>query len=375
MTGRNSWQLEEAANHVNNFPAKFKTFPEVLREHGYVTALTGKGWGPGDPGTKDGKPRLLIGESYSDIKVKPWATGMSNEDYAANFDKFLNTAEKGRPWFFWYGAREPHRPYEYGSGQRVANKKISDIESVPAFWPDNEVVRNDMLDYALEVEYADSHLERMIESLEKRGLLENTIIVITSDHGMPFPRCKAQEYDYSNHVPMAIMWPKGITNPGRTVDDMVSFIDFAPTFLELAGIPFDKSGMQSSPGKSLTDIFYSQKAGQVLSLRLRHQKGGANDLPRGFYLTRRAFGASARTRIGGYTPLRTTRPSPEVGPGGLLDGSEYYIVCANFFQPSETRSTIFLSWLVSDGTFDHLPRRSIHSECKEPQDRSAQRPG
>jgi len=120
-----------------------------------------------------------------------------------------------------------------------------------------------MLDYALEVEFADSHLERMIESLEKRGLLENTIIVITSDHGMPFPRCKAQEYDYSNHVPMAIMWPKGITNPGRTVDDMVSFIDFAPTFLDLAGIPFDKSGMQSSPGKSLTDIFYSQKAGQV----------------------------------------------------------------------------------------------------------------
>ena len=43
LTGRNSWQLEEAANHVLNFPAKFKTFPEVLRENGYVTALTGKG--------------------------------------------------------------------------------------------------------------------------------------------------------------------------------------------------------------------------------------------------------------------------------------------------------------------------------------------
>jgi arylsulfatase A-like enzyme len=263
LTGRNSWQLEEAANHVIKFPAKFKTFPEVLRENGYVTALTGKGWGPGDPGTKDGKPRLLIGESYSDIKMKPWANGMSNEDYAANFDKFLNTAEKGRPWFFWYGAREPHRPYEYGSGHKVRNKQLADIDAVPAFWPDNEIVRNDMLDYALEIEYADSHLERMIESLEKRGLLENTIIVITSDHGMPFPRCKAQEYDYSNHVPMAIMWPKGIKNPGRTVNDMMSFIDFAPTFLELAGIPFDKSGMQSSPGKSLTDIFYSQKAGQV----------------------------------------------------------------------------------------------------------------
>ena len=263
LTGRNSWQLEEAANHVVNFPAKFKTFPEVLRENGYITAKTGKGWGPGDPGTIDGKERLLIGKAWNQIKAIPWAKGMSNEDYAANFDAFLDRTEKNQSWFFWYGAREPHRVYEYGSGQKVGDKRLSDIDSVPAFWPDNEIIRNDMLDYALEIEYADAHLARMIESLEKRGLLENTIIVMTSDHGMPFPRGKAQEYEYSNHVPMAIMWPKGIKNPGRIVDDMVSFIDFAPTFLELAGIPFEKSGMLSSSGKSLTDIFYSEKEGQV----------------------------------------------------------------------------------------------------------------
>jgi len=263
LTGRNSWQLEEAANHVVNFPAKFKTFPEVLRENGYVTAKTGKGWGPGDPGMIDGKKRLLIGESYSEIITRPWAKGMSNEDYAANFEAFLDSVDKDQPWFFWFGAREPHRRYEYGAGQRIAGKQISDIDSVPAFWPDNEIIRNDMLDYALEIEYSDAHLGRMLESLEEKGLLENTIIVITSDHGMPFPRCKAQEYEYSNHVPMAIMWPEGIENPGRTVRDMVSFIDLAPTFLDLAGIPFKESGMKSSPGKSLSDIFYSEKDGQV----------------------------------------------------------------------------------------------------------------
>ena len=263
LTGRNSWQLEEAANHVVNFPAKFKTFPEVLRENGYVTAKTGKGWGPGNPGSIDGQVRLLIGEAWSEIKMKPWATGMSNEDYASNFDAFLDGIEEGQPWFFWYGAREPHRRYEYGSGQKVGNKKLSDIDSVPAFWPDNEIIRNDMLDYALEIEYADMHLGRMLETLEKRGLLENTIVVMTSDHGMPFPRCKAQEYEYSNHVPMAVMWPDGIDSPGRTVTDMVSFIDFAPTFLELAGIPFGESGMHPSPGRSLTDILYSEKDGQV----------------------------------------------------------------------------------------------------------------
>jgi len=263
LTGRNSWQLEEAANHVLNFPAKFKTFPEVLRENGWLTASTGKVWGPGDPGMIDGKKREFIDQEFADNKMEPWANGMSKEDYAANFDDFLNSKEEGKPWFFWYGAREPHRRYEYGSGQRVRNKKLSDIDSVPAFWPDNEIIRNDMLDYALEVEYADSHLGKMIENLEKRGLLENTIIVFTSDHGMPFPRGKAQEYEYSNHVPMAIMWPKGLKNPGRTVTDMVSFIDFAPTFLELAGIPFEESGMHSSPGRSLTDILNSDKEGQV----------------------------------------------------------------------------------------------------------------
>jgi N-sulfoglucosamine sulfohydrolase len=146
LTGRNSWQLEEAANHVVNFPAKFKTFPEVLRENGWLTASTGKVWGPGDPGMINGKKRKFIDQKFVDIKTKPWANGMSGEDYAANFEAFLNSKEEDKPWLFWYGAREPHRVYEYGSGQRVANKKLSDIDSVPAFWPDNEIIRNDMLD-------------------------------------------------------------------------------------------------------------------------------------------------------------------------------------------------------------------------------------
>ena len=263
LTGRNSWQLEEAANHIVNFPAKFKTWPEVLRENGYITAKTGKGWGPGDPGQINGKPRVLIGDNFQKNSTKPPANKMSNNDYAANFESFLESqSDAGQPWLFWYGALEPHRAYEYGSGAREG-KRIDMIDQVPAFWPDTEVVRNDMLDYGLEIEYADMHLGRMIESLKKRGLLENTIILMTSDNGMPFPRGKAQEYEYSNHMPLAIMWPKGIRNPGRVVKDMVSFIDFAPTFLEVAGIPFGQSGMMDSPGRSLVEIFRSGKSGQV----------------------------------------------------------------------------------------------------------------
>lgn len=262
LTGRNSWQLEEAGNHVANFPAKFKTFPEALRENGYETARTGKGYAPGNPGMINGKRRELIGFPVKKHETEPWTTGMNSADYSSEFDYFLENLEEGKPWFFWYGAHEPHRKYEYGSGQS-RGKKLEDIDRVPSFWPDTDTVRNDMLDYALEIEYADMHLGRMIESLERRGLLENTIIVMTSDHGMPFPRAKAQEYEISNKVPLAIRWPKGIKKPGRVIKDMVSFIDFTPTFLELAGISIEDSQMHSSPGTSLTDIFYSEKEGQV----------------------------------------------------------------------------------------------------------------
>jgi arylsulfatase A-like enzyme len=60
--------------------------------------------------------------------------------------------------------------------------------------------------------------------------------VITADNGMPFPRCKGQVYEYSNHLPLAVMWKRGIRNPGRRVDEFVSFVDLAPTFLDLAGL-------------------------------------------------------------------------------------------------------------------------------------------
>ena len=115
-----------------------------------------------------------------------------DNDYAANFEDFLNSNRDGKPWFFWYGGFEPHRPYDYGSGVAVGGKKLSDIDRVPSYWPDNEFVRNDLLDYAFKVEYFDRHLGRMLDALEKRGLLDNTIVIVTSDNGMPFPRIKGR---------------------------------------------------------------------------------------------------------------------------------------------------------------------------------------
>ena len=136
-----------------------------------------------------------------------------------------------------------------------AGKRLADIDRVPGYWPDNDTVRNDMLDYAFEVEHFDRHLGRMLAALEKRGLLENTLVIVTSDHGMPFPRVKGNAYEFANHVPFAAMWKRGIAKPGRVVDDFVSFIDLAPTFIELAGLKWSETGMAESPGRSLDGHF------------------------------------------------------------------------------------------------------------------------
>jgi len=169
----------------------------------------------------------------------------------------------GQPWCFWYGCVEPRRDYGYGSGAAKGGKKTADVPRVPGYWPDNETVRTDMLDYAFEVEHFDTHLGRMLAALEKRGLLDNTLVVVTGDNGMPFPRDKGQAYYDSNHLPLAVMWKGVLKTPGRTVDDFVSFIDLAPTFVEAAGIPWQKTGMAPAQGRSLTDILFAEKGGRV----------------------------------------------------------------------------------------------------------------
>ncbi len=284
LTGRNSWQLKQACNHWCFFPREFATYAEVLARNGYFVGSTGKGWAPGIALDEQGKRRMMTGQVFGRARTKPPTTGISRIDYAGNFRDFLNAKKDGTPWCFWYGSFEPHRRYEYGSGVKKGGKSIDQIDVVPPFWPDNEVIRNDMLDYAFEVEHFDSHLLQMLNLLESRGELDNTLVVVTSDNGMPFPRIKGQEYELSNHLPLAIMWKKGIAKAGRTIDDYVSFIDFAPTFLELAGLDATQAGMQPTTGRSLVEIIQSEKSGRVIPQRdfvligkERHDVGRPND--------------------------------------------------------------------------------------------------
>ncbi|MGY5352931.1 sulfatase family protein [Wenyingzhuangia sp. IMCC45533] len=252
VTGMYSWQLGAAANHWPVFPSEFKFYPHLLMEKGYKVGLTGKGWGPGKY-TGEHNP---AGPLYNDIKLKPPHKGISNVDYAANFEKFLSEKIDNKPFCFWLGTKEPHRFYELNSWKKEGKKLANVI--VPPFYPDNVTVRGDILDYAVEVEWFDTHVGKAIKSLGSRGLLKNTLVIISSDHGMPFPRVKGQIYEEGFHVPLIAYW-KGKIQAGRTVEDFVSFPDLAPTFMEIAGYKPHKQ----MTGKSFKDILLSNKSGQI----------------------------------------------------------------------------------------------------------------
>jgi arylsulfatase A-like enzyme len=267
LTGLYSWQAGEAGNHLTNFPTDLKVITDVLSENNYDIAYTGKGWAPGSSKNIDGSNRSLTGKAFHNKTLKNPTTGINANNYSANFSDFLDQNNGSKPWFFWFGSYEPHRPYEFESGGKLGLKIKNMINDFPSFLPDNDSVRNDLLDYAFEIEYFDKQIGFMLKELEKRSMLDNTIIIITSDNGMPFPRCKANSYDFSNHVPLAIMWKNGILFPDRKVSDYVNFVDFTPTFMDLSKVNFKKSGMEISSGKSLTGIFKSNKFGLVDSKR------------------------------------------------------------------------------------------------------------
>jgi arylsulfatase A-like enzyme len=267
LTGRHAWQNEEAGNHMAVFPSKLKSWPEALMDKGWYMGITGKGWGPGIANDAEGKARKITGKPFDKRKAPPPTGDMGKLDYAANFVDFLDAAPEGKPWCFWYGSTEPHRGYEFQSGVKKGGKKLSDIDKVPAYWPDNETVRHDMLDYAFEVEHTDQHLGRMLAELEKRGQLDNTFIVVTADHGMPFPRVKGYAYHDSNHIPLALRWPTGVKKPGRVIEDFVSFIDIAATLLDVAQLPQSESGMMAITGRSWRPIWESEASGRVVPER------------------------------------------------------------------------------------------------------------
>lgn len=296
LAGRAVHQLEEGGNLWGFLPTKFVTYTDLLEQAGYTVGFTRKGWGPGDF-KAGGRTRNPAGEQF------------------ASFAEFYKQA-KDKPFVFWFGSQDPHRPYEEGSGAR-SGMKVSDVK-VPPFLPDTPVTRSDILDYYYEVQRLDREAGEIIAMLETAGQLDNTIVIFTSDNGMPFPRAKANLYDSGTRVPLAIRYPpKAKTH--RTVDDFVVLTDLAPTILEAVGLkpPAEMTGRTIMP---LLAGGTQQGRERVFLERERHAQVRRGDL--GY--PARAIRTKDFLYIWNIHPDRWPAGDPQmyvsVGPFGDIDG-------------------------------------------------------
>ncbi|NNE93385.1 MAG: sulfatase [Verrucomicrobiales bacterium] len=223
-SGQEHWRLGEGVNLGGSIGKDVPVYPDLLAGAGYVTGFSRKGTAPSKHQFRGSDP---FGPKFK------------------NFAEFIRQRPDGQPFCFWYGAGEPHRPYDLGGGKKagIDPKKIR----VPSFLPDNETVRSDLADYYLRIERFDRDAGEILNQLEKRGELDKTLVILTSDNGMPFPRCKATLTDCGTRVPLVIRFGSG----GRKISKgLVSLVDLAPTILEAAGLPIPKE----MTGKSLLPV-------------------------------------------------------------------------------------------------------------------------
>jgi uncharacterized sulfatase len=106
---------------------------------------------------------------------------------------------------------------------------------LPPYYPDTPVVRRDWARYYDLISAMDLQVADLLRQLEEDGLAGSTIVFFYSDHGRGLPRAKRWIYDSGLHVPLIIRWPDG-RDAGAVRDDLVSFVDFGPTVLSLAGV-------------------------------------------------------------------------------------------------------------------------------------------
>ena len=239
LTGQHHWRLREGDSLGGSLREKFDVYTELLQESGYRIGRFGKGvW----PSKQKFRHRDSFGERFK------------------SFDEFLEVRMPYEPFCYWHGGQDPHRPYELGV--RVKSGMDLSKVKVPACLPDTDTVRSDVADYLWEVQRFDREVGDIVRKIEAMGELDNTIIVVSGDNGMPFPRCKATLYDQGTRVPLAIRWGEKVQGQ-REVSDFVSLCDLAPTFLEAAGL---KPSAQMT-GRSQMPILLSKNSGQVDATR------------------------------------------------------------------------------------------------------------
>jgi arylsulfatase A-like enzyme len=205
-------------------------FPLLLRNSGYYTVAAGK-WHLGDH-AKTAFDRIEGGRPGGE---EHWLT-------------CLKERPREKPFFMWFASLDAHRKWDQ---QNPEYPHTPADAVIPPYMAGAAGTRRDLASYYDEIARLDQYVGLVIDELQHQKILENTLICFMADNGRPFPRCKTWLYDSGIKTPLVMSWPDKIHGAGVVSDSLVSVIDLAPTFLEVAGAAVPEA-MQ---GKSVTNLF------------------------------------------------------------------------------------------------------------------------
>ena len=206
-----------AAELHTPLPAGMPTLPGELKKSGYYTAAAGK-WHMGPDAKNDFD--LVVEENNGDGGEDQWL-------------RVLKERPKEKQFFMWFASHDAHRPWQADNFGIPHNSAQSVI---PPYLVDAAGTRQDLASYYNKIQRLDYFVGEVKKELESQHILEKTIILVMADNGQPFPRSKTRVYDSGMKTPFVLRWPNGQQNNGLTSNSLISVIDIAPTFLELAGV-------------------------------------------------------------------------------------------------------------------------------------------
>ena len=218
ITGRYPHNTGGAELHSEP-PMNMISLPEILKSNGYYTLHAGK---------------FHMGEyakrGFDQVHDKKEINGLGGEAY------WIQAVEKlpdNQPFFMWLAAYDAHR----GWGENeLGGTHDPNIIKVPEYLIDGPETRQDLVDYYDEISRFDHYIGKVVKKLKDKEVYKNTLIIIMSDNGRPFPHSKTRVNDQGVKTPFIIHYPKLETSMKKVTESLVSAVDIAPTLIDLAGI-------------------------------------------------------------------------------------------------------------------------------------------
>ncbi|MHC4351674.1 MAG: sulfatase family protein [Planctomycetota bacterium] len=237
------WSLKDGERHL----------AAILKDAGYETTLAGlQHVTSGDPGSL----------GYQNVLSKNRKAGETV--HAAR--QFLRKRKKaGRPFFLKVGFFEVHRPFTVGKDEEKG-------VFVPHYLKDTPENREDLARFQGTVKFFDSCVGGILDELRKSPSADNTIVVFTADHGIPYPGAKWCLYEPGIETPLIMHCPGTALAGGKVYDQLMSNVDFLPTLLDMlgVGIPDNVQGLsfkaviEGSRAESPRNEIFAQRTSHAL---------------------------------------------------------------------------------------------------------------